>query len=119
VSKSGSEFVDSVVRSRSPRAAQQRAEESSGDVSALADSYLDAMLTGLAGVHAVIDELSNEDGGTGEAPSGFLPDDATNAFNRAEAAFGELRDEVDALLEAHDLSPTTADIEAATADVEE
>jgi hypothetical protein len=117
---SGSGFMDSVIRSRTPRAAQQqRTENTSGDVSSLADSYLDAMLTGLAGLHAVIDELSNEDGGTGEAPEGFLPDDASSAFNRAESAFVELRDEVDALLDAHGLQPTTADIEAATTAVEE
>jgi hypothetical protein len=53
------DFVNDLIRSRSPRAAEQQ-QAGAGNVSELADGYLDAAIEGLAGLRAALGVLSPE-----------------------------------------------------------
>ena len=109
----GTDFVNDLNRSRSPRAAEaaDQQQAGAGDVSELADGYLDAAIEGLAGLRAALGVLSPEGGNDDDVSA-----DVEEAFDAAAECLAVLRDEVDDLLMAHDLPPTSADLPGADDD---
>jgi hypothetical protein len=98
--KESTEFMDSLFRSGSPRAAQKSRGE---DITAIADAFLDACFESLGGLAAVTSVLSP---GSDEE----TPDEVDEALDTVVEGLAKLREEVDAWLEAQGYEPTSDDV---------
>lgn len=103
------DFVNELLRSRSPRAQEEERQEQGGDITQMADGFFDEMTHGIAGLRAILGVLSPEGGDDETAPP-----EVEDTLDAALEALAALRDDVDELLIAHGEDPTTA-IEVAAA----